>query len=243
MGYLILVLLVAMTGYVGTTVVSSFGERSASAQVLQAGDKIVRINGHRVRTANDVSYELMKDQDGLVEMTVERDGEQLALPPIQFALEDLGDGIQTIRMDFRLVGKPAGFFDLVTYPVNWGISICKQVWYSLWGLATGVYDVNQISGPVGVSTMVSQAKNEGWDTLLLLVAILAINIGIFNLLPLPMLDGGKLVLILFEAATGIRVGEKIQTAINMAGMVMLVGLMLYVTYHDILKLVTGGASL
>ncbi len=76
----------------------------------------------------------------------------------------------------------------------------------------------------------------GLDSLLLMIAFLTINIGIFNLLPLPMLDGGKLLLILIEGVTGWRLSRKVETAINMAGMMMLILLMVFVTYNDVAKL-------
>ena len=239
MGYLILVALVIMNGYVGTTNVVKFNENSVSEGVLQAGDKIVKINGHRVRTSNDITYEFLRDRDGLIELTVNRGGETISLQPIQFNMVPVDDEINAIEIDFKVAAVPMKPLDAVTYPVNWGIWIVKQVWGSLIDLLTGRYTLNQLSGPVGVATAIGEASKQGLDTFLLMAAFIAINIGVFNLLPFPVLDGGKLVQIVIEGIIRRPIPDKVIGAINAGGIVLLIGLMLFATYNDIARLLFG----
>jgi regulator of sigma E protease len=236
MGYVVLILLVSYMPLIGTTVVAGFDDDARSSAALMQNDKILRVNGSRVRTASDITYEFLRDRDGLMEFTVLRDGTEITLPSIQFEMFQVEEGVSIISMDFKVYGKKPTPLEVVTYSFNWGISIVKQIWGNVIDLAAGRYTLNQLSGPVGVATAIGEASTMGLDSLLLMIAFLTINIGIFNLLPLPMLDGGKLLLILIEGVTGWRLSRKVETAINMAGMMMLILLMVFVTYNDVAKL-------
>lgn len=237
LGYIVLVILTVMNGYVGTTYIVDFTEGSVSQSVLQYGDKITKVNGHTVRTSNDITYEFLRDVDGLIDMTIVRNEETMVLP-VQFQLEDIGDGINAINIDFRVAAVPAQAMDYVTYPVNWGISIIKQVWGSLIDLLTGRYAVNQLSGPVGIVSAIGQATKIGLESVLMMGAFIAINIGVFNLLPLPILDGGKIVLFTIEKLIGRPISEKVMEVIMGASVVFVLFLAVYATYNDIFRLVT-----
>lgn len=88
------------------------------------GDRVTRVNGHRVRTSNDITYEFLRDRDGLIDMTVVREGETLTLP-VQFRMEQLEEGVQAIEIDFKVAAIPATPGQYLTYPVNWSLSIVK----------------------------------------------------------------------------------------------------------------------
>lgn len=190
LGYVILVILTAISGYVGTTTIVKFNDGAQSSAQLMLGDRVTRVNGHRVRTSNDITYEFLRDRDGLIDMTVVREGETLTLP-VQFRMEQLEEGVQAIEIDFKVAAIPATPGQYLTYPVNWSLSIVKQVWGSFLDLLTGRYAVNQLSGPVGVVSAIGQATKLGFESFLLMAAFITINIGIFNLIPFPILDGGK----------------------------------------------------
>ena len=100
-------------------------------------------------------------------------------------------------------------------------------------MVTGRVSINQLSGPVGVVSTISQAVQYGWQDVLSLAALITINIGIFNLLPIPGLDGCKLIFIAIEGVSGHAVPEKVQGAINAAGMILLLLLMVFVTFQDV----------
>ena len=235
LGYCVLVILTTMNGYVGTTNIVQFTDGSLSSQVLQKGDKITKVNGHRVRTSNDITYEFLRDRDGLIDMTIIRNNETIVLP-VQFQMQDIGDGINAIFIDFRVAAVAARPIDYVTYPVNWGLSIIKQVWGSLIDLATGRFAVNQLSGPVGIVSAIGKASKLGLESLLLMGAFIAINIGIFNLLPLPILDGGKIILFTIEKLIGRPIGEKVMNVLMGTSVALVLMLVVYATYNDIFRL-------
>ena len=88
-------------------------------------------------------------------------------------------------------------------------------------------------------TAIGQAASYGWQDLLQLLALITINLGIFNLLPFPALDGGKVVFLAIEGITGHAVPEKLQGSLTVAAFALLFGLMIFATYNDIIRLITG----
>ena len=102
-------------------------------------------------------------------------------------------------------------------------------------LITGNFTLAELSGPVGVSTVIGQASMAGIKTLLLLVGFITVNIGVFNLLPVPALDGGRLLFLLIELVIRRPINPKYEGIIHTAGFVLLMGLMLVVTFNDILR--------
>jgi len=236
LGYILLVILTFINGYVGTTYVAVFNEGAVSSSVLQLGDKIVKINGHRVWSSNDITYEFIRDRDGLIDMVVQRDGKTVALEPIQFKMEQLADGASAIDLDFKVAAFTAKPLDYVVYPINWGVSLAKQVWGSLVDLITGRYAVNQLSGPVGVVSAIGEASKLGFKNLLMLAAFLTINIGIFNLIPFPVLDGGKIFIALIETLFRRNINGRVLDGIMTVSVAMLIMLVLYATWNDILRL-------
>lgn len=236
MGYVILVIVVAMTGYVGTTIVSKVDEGTAAYGILQKNDKIIRINNHKVYTSNDITYELMRDQDGLVTMDVVRDGKTLSDLSIQFKMTEIAKDIKAISLDFKVFAKPNTPWDTILYPLNWGYSIVKQVWGSLIDLIRGRYSLNHLSGPVGVTSAISTASKMGLESFLMMAALITINIGVFNLLPIPILDGGKIVIILLEQLMRRKINQPFVEKISFGSIVLLMGLMAYVTINDLFAL-------
>ena len=237
LGYILLVIITAMNGYVGTTYIAKFNEGATSNSVLQLGDKITHINGNRVRTSNDVTYEFLRDFDGNLDITVLRDGETMQFNAIPFKMEDIGDGVFAIDMDFKVAAIPPKPIQYLTYPINWSVSLGKQVWGSFVDLVSGRYNLNQLSGPVGVAEAIGQASRVGLKQLLMLSAFLTINIGIFNLIPFPLLDGGKIVIILLEALFRRKFNQRVIEWIMTGSVAMMIMLMIYVTCNDISRLI------
>ena len=111
-----------------------------------------------------------------------------------------------------------------------------MVWISLGDLITGKVGFDQLSGPVGVGEAIGQAVSISWTNLFILIAFLTINVGIFNLLPIPALDGGRLVFILIEAIFRKPVPAKYEGVIHAVGLILLFGLMIVITLKDIIGL-------
>ena len=110
-----------------------------------------------------------------------------------------------------------------------------MVFLSLVDLIRGRYSINELSGPVGVTSVISQAASYGIDSLLNIIAFISINVGIFNLIPFPALDGGRALLLLVEMITNKHLNRKTEAIINFIGLAFLLIIMLFATYNDILK--------
>ena len=119
---------------------------------------------------------------------------------------------------------------------RWTLSYARMVALSLADVVTGRVPVNNLSGPVGIVQVIGEATGMGWQPLMLLVALITVNLGVFNLLPIPALDGGRLVFLILEAIRRKPIPQKYEIAVNAAGFVFLIGLMLFATFNDVTKL-------
>ena len=139
-------------------------------------------------------------------------------------------------MDFKFLGEPVSFRNTLSYAWHWTFSLVKQVWYSVIDILSGRYGLQAISGPVGTATIISQASSQGLRTFLLLIAYITINVGVFNLLPLPALDGGRILFVLIEMIFRRPVPPKFEAWVHRIGIILLLGLIAVVTFSDITKL-------
>lgn len=237
LGFLLMIILVCMGNAVGTTRISQFGEGAVSSQWLQVDDEIVSVNGHRVRTPNDISYEFMNEDDGILDMEIIRDGSKVNLSGVTFDMQDIGDGLKAIRIDFKVYGVQKTIWNVPPYAFNWSVSIMKQVWSSLVKMVTGQFTLNQLSGPVGVASTIGEAASMGLDSTILIIAFITINLGVFNLLPFPALDGGRLLFLLIEMIRHKPIKPEYEGYVNTAGLLILLGLMAMVTFNDVIKLI------
>ncbi|MGI5966567.1 M50 family metallopeptidase [Anaerotruncus rubiinfantis] len=242
LGFIILSILVGMRTTLPTTTISEFhpdpadGAAAVSNEKLMVGDKILKINGTSVFTSNDITFSMISDRDGVVDFTVLRDGQKLEIPQVQFKMDTAEDGTRLINLDFYVYSAEKTFLNSVQYTVLWMFSIVRQVWLSFLNLITGNFTLAELSGPVGVSTVIGQASTAGLKTLLTLVGFITVNIGVFNLLPVPALDGGRLIFLLIELVIRRPVNPKYEGFVHAAGFILLMGLMLVVTLNDIVKL-------
>ena len=121
-------------------------------------------------------------------------------------------------------------------------SLAVTVWRSLGDLLTGKYGLNDLSGPVGtvdfIGDAVSQAITlEGLQSLFMMIALITVNVGVFNLLPLPALDGGRLLFLLIEGITRKKVPARFEGIVHFVGLILLFALMAVVTFSDIRKMI------
>lgn len=243
----------------GTNVVGRTTEGAASASSLQPGDRIIQVNGYNTPGYNDVVFQLIRDQDGVVDLTVLRGGdlsmtrwertlaslglgkkdpgEKLSLT-IPFQMEDAGDGLRVLKIDFVFLGAERTLSNGIYYTFQQTVSTVKQVWYSFLDIITGRFGLSQLSGPVGTASVIQQASSQGLRSLVMLVAYITINVGVFNLLPIPALDGGRLFFLLIGALLRRPIPQQYEAYINAAGMMLLLIFVGIVTFSDVMKLVT-----
>ncbi|MBR3835583.1 MAG: site-2 protease family protein [Clostridia bacterium] len=230
-------ILVAITlgisdGYAGTNHIHSFNVDSkqvAEYNGLKSKDKVLTIDGRRVLYYTDVAY-LLSRTDGKADMTIEREGEKIELTDVEL------NASQVVILG---VDKTAGTVFKDTFKQS--ASICRMVWLSLFDLITGKYSVKDVSGPVGVVDFVSDATQESVKTsdytgLLTMMALITINIGIFNLLPVPALDGGRLLFLFIELIRRKPINQKYEAWVHGIGMVLLLLFMVAITFKDIYTL-------
>ena len=206
---------------------------------LEAGDKVLAVNGRRCFVANDMLYELMRTEDYSASFTVLRDGKKVELPHVQFDTWQDEDGETHMSLGFTVYGIKKTPVNVIKEAWNSVLYYGRIIFTSLMDLLRGRESINDLSGPVGIVTAIGQAASYGWQDLLELLALITVNVGIFNLLPFPALDGGKVVFLLIEGVTGHAVPEKIQSGLTLAAFALLFALMIFATYNDIVRLVTG----
>ena len=232
LGFIIMVIIVSTSNLVGTCTVARFEDNAVSeAYGLQVGDTIKSIDGMRIFTTSDLSTAFSRSDDGIVDMTVDRDGKTVALDGVQFATEEQY-GHNYISMDFWLLGEEKNVGNVLKASCLEFLSYGRMVFLSVYDLLTGKYGLSDLSGPVGRVSIISDAV----PTMLRIMALLTINVGLFNLFPIPALDGWRIFVLLFEGVTRKKPPAKFEWLVNTIGLVLLLGLMCVVTFSDITKL-------
>ncbi|RHV55191.1 site-2 protease family protein [Faecalibacterium sp. OM04-11BH] len=206
---------------------------------LQAGDQVLAVNGRRCFVANDILYELVHTRSYSADFTVLRDGQKVQLPGVQFDTWQDEQGETHMSIGFSVYGLEKTPGNVLREAGNSVLYYGRIVFTSLIDLLRGRESINNLSGPVGIVSAIGQAASYGWQDLLELLALITVNLGILNLLPFPALDGGKVVFLVIEGVTGHAVPEKLQSVLTLATFGLLFGLMIFATYNDILRLITG----
>ena len=232
LGFILVMCILAPAKRFITTTVDGFHEQSRSSEVLMEGDKIVRIGGRRVLSVYDLSYCLSNVEGDTLDMQVMRDGKKTKLT-VPFDTEMI-DGINYVKIDFYLDTEPKTFTTFVSQSFTRTVSYVKVVWFSLIDLLTGKYGISQMSGPVGVTAAIGSAAKTGLSNLLAIIALITINLGVFNLLPVPALDGGRAFFILVEMIFRRPVPKKFEAVVHAAGLVILLGFIAVITVKDII---------
>ncbi len=235
-GLIVVMIILAPSTRFATTKVAQFTDTAVSAQHgLQVEDEIVKVDGRKIYTTYDLSYAFTGIKDGKVDMDVRRSGKIVHLQDVQFATEEI-DGVNCIRVDFSVYGKEKNFGSFISQAFKTTLSYARIVWFSLIDLIAGRFGLNAVSGPVGVASAMTSAVKAGWDAYLPLIALISINLGVFNLLPIPALDGSRALFVLFEMIFKKPVPQKKEALVHAVGFVILIGFMLIITAKDILKL-------
>ena len=241
LGFVVLIILVAaQDGAITSKTIYSVEEGALCGQTgLQAGDEILAVNGRRCFVANDILYELVRTEAYRADFTVKRDGQKVELPDVQFDTWQDDSGETHMSLGFVVYGIKKTPVSVLKEAWNSTLYYGRIVFTSLTDLLRGRESINNLSGPVGIVTAIGQAASYGWQDLLELLAFITINLGVFNLLPFPALDGGKVVFLIIEGVTGHAVPEKLQSWLTLAAFALLFGLILFATYNDIIRLLTG----
>ncbi len=209
---------------------------------LTAGDTILKLNGKKIHFSREVSFYMYFHSDEELDVTYERDGERHETHLIPKFNEE--ENRYMFGFSYNSLREKGGVFDTIKYGAYelkyW---ICTTI-ESLKYLITGVVGVNDLSGPVGIVKSIGDtydaSKSVGMFTVVMsminMAIMLSANLGVMNLLPLPALDGGRLVFLIIEAIRGKRVNPDREGMVHFVGLMLLMGLMVFVMFNDIRKL-------
>lgn len=219
----------------------------------EEADKITAETQNRINELSGVAYkeeerEYMAERKRFrTNVEVERNGEKVTLENVDFYTYLGDDGNPAIALDFSVEPIEKNFLTLMSESFKSTVSVVRMIYKSLWGLVTGTYGMNDMAGPVGAASVVTQAAQVGLETgfldavnnIVYMMMIITVNLGIVNLLPLPALDGGRFFFMLIELIRRKPVPAKYEGWVHAAGFLLLLGMIVVITFNDIIRLVTG----
>ena len=222
---LILVGGMTIAGYkLPSTTVADFTPGASSYVTgLETGDRIISVDGVRVHTGYDLSYEIMFNGYKPVDVVVERDGKEILIPRVMFP-SGMEDGIELGSMDFYVLSDESTVGNVLKTTLWRSISSIKMVFDSIHGIVTGRFTLASMSGPIGVSSAVADVASQPmavWN-ILYLFALIAMNLGVMNMLPIPALDGGRVFFRIIEILRfGKPVNPHFEATVHGVGMTLL----------------------
>lgn len=231
------VILFALFGIRGhqTTTIESIKENSIAQKYgIQAGDKIVNIGENKIESWKDIQTNLSKLDKQETIIKVIRNGQE---KEIEVKFENSKEKVLgiTSKLERNLIVSIKESLNTFFYFIGSMFDILKQ-------LFTGKVGVGQLSGPIGVVGAISSAASNGLYSLLYITAFLSVNLGFINLLPIPALDGGRLVFLFIELILGRPVSRSKEGLIHTIGFIFLMCLILFVSFKDVIRLGIFGAN-
>lgn len=228
--------------------VSAVSENSPAAECgFEAGDVVIAANGAQISYDQSGVLALQEiimesGESAPIDLTVERAGEELTLSvqPVETVI-DAETGATKYQVGVYFSPRTYGFFEALGASCGYMVDFTKEMLGALKNLVFKGEGVNDMMGPVGIVSFVSElVYNEKAYAVVYLIFMLSLNIGIMNLLPLPALDGGRLIFLLAEGITHKPIPREKEGLIHAIGLGLLLLLIVFITYKDIVRLITGG---
>lgn len=221
-------------GYIVSTI-ASVDPASTAAGDLKAGDEILKIDGYHILVRSDFETALSRTASTTHKVTVRREGEKVTLPSVKLeATVTDANGNKRIGITFAELPDSLGMH--LSMSVRTAVNYARLVWSSMGMLVSGQVGVDQLAGPVGMAEVMADTAKYSMISFFQLVAFISINLGVMNLLPLPALDGGRLVFLIIEGIRRKPVPPKYEGYVHAAGLMLLLMLMVYVTGQDVLRI-------
>ena len=251
-GLLVVVLMYSGVSSFATTTITGFapGFPSQGERMLMEGDQVLAINGRTILVYNEIPTLLSLDTDGAVDLEVLRAGKRVKLDAVPLSLREYEEnGQKALRYGISFGIEQVNVLGRLRYGALYTLDFARMTLWGLEMLVTGQVGVQELRGPVGmVSTMSDVGKSsptvmDAVLNLLYLGAFIAVNLGVMNLLPLPGLDGGQILLLVLNELSqklfGVRMSGKVQQGFNSVGLLLLLALVVFVAFQDIVRLVQG----
>ena len=228
----LMIVIAFVVGQATTTVNEVLDDSPAYRAGMMSGDRIVEVDGTAVDEWNDVITYIGESSRDTADIVVERDGAQQTLTA---ALEyDKESGRTKIGITPEMKHSVAGSVGS-GMKNTWNMTV--MMYKVIKQLFTGDVSVSELSGPVGIVYAVNQSAKAGVIYVVYLASLLSLNLAIMNMLPFPALDGGRLLFLLIRKITGKRITDAIEGKIHFIGIILLMVLMVYVTWNDIVKFI------
>ena len=217
---------------------------------LAVGDTIYKINGSRIYFTDNVGRYLSRGNGKTADIVIIRNGKKTALDDFPMELREYNyNGVAVVKYGLLLGEERNSLFTTLKYSWYCSLDFVRMVWIGLSELISGAVGFRELSGPVGIVSVISEVGRESpnvtvaLDNIAYLSAFIAVNLAVMNLLPVPALDGGRLLLLVVtrtvELAIRKKINPKYEGYIHTAGFILLLGLMLFVMINDIRR-ITGG---
>ena len=203
---------------------------------LREGDLIKKIDGKKVNSWDAALLKIQTANGKELTFTIEENGQtkDIKVSPI---IEEAEDGTKSYKYGISTNGtKERGFVRSLNYAISKTESLFGTMIETLKYLFTGRAKVNDLSGPVGIYSLVGQQAKAGLESIIYLTAYLSINVGALNLIPFPAFDGGRILFLIIEKITKKKIPPKVENMVNTIGFLAIIGLMIFVTFNDILRL-------
>ena len=238
LGFLAMLVLVTSSGVLYGTEVDYQGRENVQISDkagLDQGDIILKIGKVRVHTRNELVYEIRRQGTEAVDVTVRRNGEELVVKDVEFPTVTEG-GMEFGGWDFVGNREQFTFGNVMKHTFFRSASTVKMIVDSFVDLITGKYGMEAMSGPVGITQTMGEAAKSGFSSFLYVFVIITVNLGVFNLFPIPALDGGRLLFLLVEVVIRRPLNKNVEGIIHFVGLALMLLLVVFVTFNDILRL-------
>jgi regulator of sigma E protease len=248
LGLVLMSILLGQETAFASTTISQFSPHSALQSAgMQAGDRFTSINGYKIHTDKDLIFALALANPDSVTVQAVRKGKAVSFNNIKLHATASSGGKKIVQLDFYV--KPVSKTPLTIFQKTFTdtISVVRQVWASLAGLVTGRFGLNDMTGPVGLVQVISQSASAGLqksflsavNNILYIIMIITVNLGIINLLPVPALDGGKILFLIIEAVRRKPLNPKYAAVIESVFFSLLLAFMVIVSVSDVMRITTG----
>lgn len=203
---------------------------------IQDSDEIVEIDGTPISTWEGFTTIVRNNPDTPLDMVVERDGEKISVEVTPNGVPDVLDESITVGQIGVYQGFEKSVMGTLTYGFTETYETTTMIVSNLVKLITGQYSIDMLAGPVGIYDATDQIVQTGFMNFLMWTAMLSVNLGIINLVPLPALDGGRLMFVLIEAIRGKPMDPQKEGIVHFIGFALIMLLMITVTWNDIQRL-------
>ena len=217
------------------------GNLSYEYPAYQAGirenDTILEIDGKKITTWEDAMWEVQMSSGKTLDFVLEDENgniKQVSVSPIK---SETDEGISYIYGISKDNEKEYGLIQACVYAFEKTGSTFKLMGKTIQSLFVGKVGVDELSGPIGIFSVVDSQAQAGVESIIYLIAFLSVNVGVINLIPFPAFDGGRILFLIIEKIKGSPVDSKIENMIHSIGFMLLMLLMIYVTFNDVFRII------